>query len=56
LLATFALPLALAGFFALPRPGSGPSPTFDDRAASAYVWDCHVDPGTTAALRQQLSR
>lgn len=52
LLATFTLPLALAGFFALPRPGSGPSVTFDNRPASVYVWDCHVDPGITAALSQ----
>jgi len=52
LLATFALPLALAGFFAMPRPGPGPSATFDDHAATTYVWGCHVDPGITAALSQ----
>jgi hypothetical protein len=52
LLATFALPLALAGFFALPRPGIGPSVTFDARPATTYVWDCHVDPGITASLAQ----
>jgi hypothetical protein len=52
LLATFALPLALASFFALPRPDPSPSADFDDRPASAYVWDCHVDPSITAALSQ----
>jgi len=52
LLATFALPLALAGFFALPRPGASQSATFDARPATTYVWDCHVDPGITAALSQ----
>ncbi len=56
LVATLAWPLALTGFFFAPKPDPGPSRSFDSAPASTYVWDCHVDPGITAVLTQQLRR